>query len=73
MYDIILSITVLCAFALLAGSLWMWHKQGPSRHSILMGILSFVMLANVVIWVAPDEADVEGDVAGSVAQDAPQE
>ncbi len=56
------SITVLAAFALLAGSFYLWRKHGAGRQAMLMAILAFVMLVNVVIWTLPEPATV-GDAA----------
>jgi len=60
MLDAVMSITVLAAFVLMGGSIWLWRKQGPGRHSILMMILAFVILANVVIWAVPLEPAQSG-------------
>lgn len=68
MLDTLLSITVLAAFALMAGSVWLWRKQGPGKQSILMMILGFIMLANVVIWAVPLEPAQSG--AGTNASTA---
>lgn len=63
MSDLVLSITVLAAFVLMAGSLYLWRKQGASRQALLMAILSFVMLANVLIWTIP-----AGPAGGEIAE-----
>jgi drug/metabolite transporter superfamily protein YnfA len=52
------SITVLAAFALLAGAFYLWRKQQAKKQVLLMCVLAFVMLANVVIWTLPEPAAV---------------
>ena len=73
MSDLILSITVLAAFALLAGSFYLWRKQGANRQALLMAVLSFLMLGNVLIWVGPepvpDSSEVGADAASDTAPD----
>ncbi len=68
MFDVVMSITVLAAFVLMGGSVWLWRKQGPGKQSILMMIMAFVILANVVIWVVPLEPAQSG--AGTNASTA---
>ncbi len=68
MNDLVLSIIVLAAFALLGGSFYLWRKQGASRQALLMAVLSFVMLANVLIWVAP-APDIGGQGNADAASD----
>ncbi|TIX51798.1 hypothetical protein [Alteraurantiacibacter aquimixticola] len=53
MFDLILSITVLAAFALMGGAWYLWKKRGQDRQAMLMAILSLVMLANVLVWTIP--------------------
>jgi uncharacterized membrane protein len=60
MIDTVMSVTVLAAFVLMGGSIWLWRKQGPGKQSILMMILAFIMLFNVVIWAVPLEPAESG-------------
>jgi len=60
MLDTVMSITVLAAFVLMGGSIWLWRKQGPGKQSILMMVLAFIMLMNVVIWAIPMEPELSG-------------
>ena len=53
--DTVLSILVLAAFALLIGAFVFWRRGGPKRQVTLMVILALVALANVAIWIIPDE------------------
>ena len=46
---------MLAAFALLAGAIWLWRRQGPIKQVWLMVLLSVVMFINVAIWLIPDK------------------
>lgn len=65
MFDLILSITVLSALALLAGAFWLWRKTGTSKQAVLMAVLAVVMLVNVLIWTLPPPAS---EMAGADAE-----
>ena len=65
--DLVLSITVLCAFALLAGAFVLWRKGTHAKQAMLMAILAFVMIANVAIWVGP-EPDPQGEPAAPASE-----
>jgi drug/metabolite transporter superfamily protein YnfA len=52
--DMILSIVMLAALALLAGAFWLWRRQGAVKQVWLMVLLAVVMLVNVAIWTIPD-------------------
>ena len=54
MTDIVLSIVMLAALALVAGSFFLWRRTGATRNALLMVLLAVVALANVAIWVLPD-------------------
>lgn len=52
MFDLVLSIILLAAIAMAVGAFVLWRK-GITRQALLMAILSFVMFANVAIWLVP--------------------
>jgi hypothetical protein len=52
--DLVLSIVMLAAVALLAGALFLWCRGGASKQVWLMLLLALVMIANVLIWTLPD-------------------
>lgn len=54
MLDLVLSLVMLAAIALLAGAWAMWRRRAI-RQAWLMAILAVVMLANVAIWALPDQ------------------
>lgn len=56
--EIVLSILVLAAFALLAGAAWLWRNGGARgggarKQAGLMVVLALVALLNVAIWTVP--------------------
>ena len=53
--DLVLSILVLAAFALIGGAIVLW-RRGQRQQALLMLVLAGVMAVNVGIWVLPDEA-----------------
>ncbi|HMO69842.1 MAG TPA: hypothetical protein PKD92_00730 [Novosphingobium sp.] len=53
--DLVLSILVLAALAMLGGALVLW-RRGLRRQALLMLVLAGVMAVNVGIWVLPDAA-----------------
>ena len=53
MADLLLSLTMLCALALLAGSFLLFRRGNDRKRAILMLIAALVLLGNVAIWVAP--------------------
>ncbi len=53
MFDVILSIVMLAAFALILGGGYLLYK-GTRKQGVLMIVLAFVMMANAAIWVIPD-------------------
>jgi drug/metabolite transporter superfamily protein YnfA len=63
MSDFVSSITMLAAFALLAGAFYLWRKQKAAKQALLMALLAFVMLANVVIWTIPEPVPPAGSAA----------
>ena len=52
--DLILSIVMLAAIALLAGAVFLWRRGGAGKQVCLMLLLAIVMIANVLIWTVPD-------------------
>ncbi len=56
MTDIVLSIVVLAAFALLAGAYVLYRRTGDAKHPALMVFLAIIALANVAIWTVPDDS-----------------
>lgn len=74
MSDLVLSIITLAAFLLLGGSFYLWRKQGANRQALLMAVLSFVMLANVLIWTIPVEGEgASGEGGADAASDTAPE
>ncbi len=61
MTDLVYSIVMLGAVAMLAGAWYLYRKLGTNRQSMLMVILALVMLGNVVIWSIPSSGG--GDAA----------
>jgi Co/Zn/Cd efflux system component len=55
MINAILSIAMLSAFLLLYGAWKRWRRDGVSQQMWLMVAAALVVLANVAIWVVPDE------------------
>lgn len=53
--DIVLSIVMLAALALLGGAFVLWRRTGEVRNPALMVVLALVALANVLIWTVPTE------------------
>lgn len=52
--NIVLSIVMLAAFALLAGAFVMWRRTGQRKQPLLMVVLALIALGNVAIWTLPD-------------------
>ena len=51
--DIILSLVVLSALALVAGAIALWRRGSYRKQALLMLVLAAVMAANVAIWALP--------------------
>lgn len=51
--DIVLSIVMLAALALLAGAFVLWRRTGEVRNPALMVLLALIAIANVLIWTVP--------------------
>jgi uncharacterized membrane protein len=53
MTDIVLSIVMLAALALLAGAVVLWRRTGEVKNPALMVLLAVVAVVNVMIWTLP--------------------
>lgn len=53
MADLLMSLTMLAALALIAGAVVLWVKRGERRKALLMIVAALVALANVAIWSLP--------------------
>lgn len=51
--DLVLSIVMLAAFALLAGAFALWRRTGDVKNPALMVLLALVAIGNVLIWTIP--------------------
>jgi drug/metabolite transporter superfamily protein YnfA len=54
--DLILSLVMLAALALVAGAAFLWFKARARKQAGLMALLALIMLVNVAIWTIPDAA-----------------
>ncbi len=50
---ILLSVAVIASFGLIAGGGWLFVKGGNRKQGLLMLLAAFILLVNVLIWVAP--------------------
>jgi len=53
--DLVLSVLMLLAFALVAGAIYLWRKGGRMKQVTLMLVLAVVAIGNVLIWTVPDQ------------------
>lgn len=53
MTDIVLSIVMLTAFALIAGAYVFWRRTGEVKQPALMVVLAIIAIGNVLIWTVP--------------------
>lgn len=53
MTDIVLSIVMLAALALVAGAFVLWRRTGEAKNPALMVLLAGVAVINVLIWTVP--------------------
>ncbi len=53
MTDIVLSIVMLAALALLAGAFVLWRRTGQVKQPALMVLLAVIAVINVLIWTIP--------------------
>jgi hypothetical protein len=61
--DLMLSLLMLAAIALIVGAIVRWRHEGFVRHVWLMLIAAAVMLANVAIWAIPGDDTNATDAA----------
>ena len=54
--NLVLSIVMLAAFALVAGAFMLWRGTGDMKKPALMLLLAAIAIANVAIWIVPDES-----------------
>ncbi len=67
--DMVLSILMLAAIALLIGAFVLWRKGGPLKQVSLMVVLAIVMIGNVLIWTIPDESgEAPAEKAAALAE-----
>lgn len=53
MLDLVLSIVMLAAIALIAGAFLLWRRTGEVKNPALMVILAIIAIGNVLIWTVP--------------------
>lgn len=51
--DIVLSIVMLAALALVAGAFVLWRRTGEVKNPALMVVLAVIAVINVLIWTLP--------------------
>ena len=51
--DIVLSLVMLAAFALVAGAIVYWRRTGEIKQPALMLLLAAIAVGNVLIWTIP--------------------
>jgi drug/metabolite transporter superfamily protein YnfA len=56
MTDIVLSIVMLAALALMAGAFVLWRRTGQVKQPALMVVLAVIAVLNVLIWTIPTES-----------------
>jgi hypothetical protein len=56
MTDIVLSIGMLAALALVAGAVVLWRRTGQIKQPALMVLLAVSAVLNVLIWTVPSES-----------------
>ncbi|QUL36474.1 hypothetical protein [Erythrobacter sp. JK5] len=71
--NIVLSLVMLVALALIAGAIVYWRRTGELKQPALMVLLALVAIANVLIWTLPDASGVApvDQVESAGAQDTP--
>jgi len=56
MTDLVLSIVMLAALALLAGAFFLWRRTGEVKNPALMVLLAVIAVVNVLIWTVPTDS-----------------
>ncbi|MGB3806504.1 MAG: hypothetical protein WA936_04830 [Erythrobacter sp.] len=51
--NLVLSIVMLAAIALVAGAFVLWRRTGEVRNPALMVVLALIAVGNVLIWTVP--------------------
>ncbi|MFL0357204.1 hypothetical protein ACI5KX_12085 [Erythrobacter sp. GH1-10] len=51
--NIVLSLVMLTAFALIAGAFVYWRRTGEIKQPALMLLLALIAIVNVLIWTIP--------------------
>jgi drug/metabolite transporter superfamily protein YnfA len=54
MTDIVLSIVMLAALALMAGAVVLWRRTRQVKNPALMVLLAVIAVLNVLIWTVPN-------------------
>ena len=66
MINVVLSLLMLAAFALLAGAYFLWRRSGDTKRPLMMVVLAIIAVANIAIWTVPDSSgDAPVDTANS--------
>ena len=60
--DMILSVLVLIAIALVGGAIVLWRRGEARKQAVLMLVLAVVMIVNVLIWALPLKSSGTGGV-----------
>jgi len=53
--DLVLSLLVLAAVALVAGAIVQWRRGKTGKQTGLLLVLAAVMIVNVLIWTIPNK------------------
>lgn len=53
MTNVVLSLVMLAAFALVAGAFVLWRRTGEAKQPVLMLVLAAIAVMNVLIWTVP--------------------
>lgn len=71
--NLVLSILMLAAIALVLGAFVLWRRTGRVRQPLLMLLLAAIAVANIALWTVPDRsgtAPLDRLDAGSATQPA---
>lgn len=53
MTDVVLSLVMLAALALVGGAFVLWRRTGKAKQPVLMLVLAVIAVVNVLIWTLP--------------------